>query len=418
MLWQATIGRLSALGLETFGSVTMDSTEPGLPANPTMRDINDYCVKNNLPSLAQGMIELPPPEKLCRLVGETAKAASVHKYCDRFGAPEYRTAISSFLKVEYSIDATPENVLACQGVSGAIVGALSLAAKLSESRYGVVRKIGLVVPFYTYHKFQIEYCFGKDKIDYISSREDFGPDWTAISNSVSHGLSAVLFCNPGNPTGRVWAKEEVERLVELTSQHGCMLIVDECYCDLIWEGKQHYSAVNTAIREHVVVARGFSKILGCQSWRVGYCVSSASTVGQLMRIMDPIYICTPWLQYVIAQYLAEERTDFCHHKMKLQALMRDNWKKLSKALASAFNWTPIEPEGSMYGLFKHQSSSDMEATVLALKRGIGVCPGNIFYPSDTEHSGYIRIHCGISSAKTDRILEVLSSTQDIFVIQK
>ena len=78
-----------------------------------------------------------------------------------------------------------------------------------------------------------------------------------------------------------------------------MLIVDECYCDLIvctlpfhacatillfcasshlcfqWEGKQHYSAVNTAIREHVVVARGFSKILGCQSWRVGYCVSSA-----------------------------------------------------------------------------------------------------------------------------------------------
>jgi aspartate/methionine/tyrosine aminotransferase len=83
---------------------------------------------------------------------------------------------------------------------------------------------------------------------------------------------------------------------------------------MVWDGIQFYSPIQTSLSDTVVVVRGFSKVLGAQSWRVGYVVSTPKMVDELMRVADPIYICVSWLQHAIARYVSES-SDFVvrHH---------------------------------------------------------------------------------------------------------
>ncbi len=111
----------------------------------------------------------------------------------------------------------------------------------------------------------------------------------------------------------------------------------------------------------IVQVRGFSKVLGCQSWRLGYVVSSAETVALLMKLADPIYICIPFLQHAMGDYLTNHFKDFTEHKAAVGDLICKyffwlawihdrNWELLSVALKESLGWEPIQPAGSMYGM--------------------------------------------------------------------
>lgn len=79
--------------------------------------------------------------------------------------------------------------------------------------------IGLIEPFYTYHIFQVERCFGKGThVTYLplfGPDRDYAPNWELLEKEIPH-LDLVLCCNPSNPTGKVWKQEEMQRLVKLT----------------------------------------------------------------------------------------------------------------------------------------------------------------------------------------------------------
>lgn len=374
-----------------------------LPETATMRDIFDFCVKNDLYNLAQGMVELPPPKKLRQRAADVLNQDEVHQYRNRFGETEYRQAIQKILKEHYKVEASLDSILATAGVTGAIFSTLM---NLRKTR-GLNAKIGLMVPFYTYHLKQINEVFGKDP-EFLSTKDDFTPDWDLIQKKLDEGLDLILLCNPGNPQGNVWSKENMLKLVEMTEKAKCILMLDEIYCDLVWTNN-FFSPIQTKIYDHVVVCRGFSKTLGAQSWRVGYLVTSPALADQIMKIHDPIYISVPVQQHAIAQYLAEDYEDFTQHVQSVADLMQENWKLLSKALQDRLGWEPVHPEGSMYGLFLHKKDSDRTAVMEALEVGVGVAPGNIFWPYLPKNTKYVRIHCGISLDKTKKILEKIQS---------
>lgn len=65
-------------------------------------------------------------------------------------------------------------------------------------------------------------------------------------------------CNPGNPQGNVWTRDEILKIVELTEKYKSLLLVDEIYCDLVFKGK-FFSPINEKLFDHVIACRGFSK---------------------------------------------------------------------------------------------------------------------------------------------------------------
>ncbi len=69
--------------------------------------------------------------------------------------------------------------------------------------------------------------------------------YTEIEKALKEkGVECIMLCNPGNPTGRVWTKEEIQKLTALTKQYNSYLILDEIYCDMTFDGASHYSPIN------------------------------------------------------------------------------------------------------------------------------------------------------------------------------
>jgi len=124
---------------------------------------------------------------------------------------------------------------------------------------------------------------------------------------------------------------------------------------------------------------------------------------------DPIYISVNWFQHSLAEYLRTDVADYADHVARTGALLRTNWTILSEALRDALGWTPIEPHGSMYGMFYHKSASDVDAMIEALDVGVGVAPGNMFFPGTPANTGYTRIHCGITEEKARMMADVIRS---------
>lgn len=404
-----------------------------LPPNASMRDIFDYCQKMNLPSVAQGMIELDPPATILELARDKLFIGgqdSVHMYRGRLGEDEYLDGVLHMLHEHYRVPVSGglkrSNLLATQGVTGACV---ALFATLMQQR---LNKIGLVSPFYTYHLKQIYSVFGDNHpvhfIDCIEGEEDASSsspsstmiDFDALENNLlkKGELHCLIICNPCNPSTRIWPRSDLDRLVQLCARYGVILLLDECYCDMVWSNGDEHGRLYTplidpetqSVHSHVVVARGFSKNLGCQSWRVGYAIAHESMVQKMAMAADPIYICVPWLQHPMGKYLREHLTDFQEHLNRVNQLLRANWTVMRDAFVEALGWEAIEPEGTMYGLFRHGKSSDMEAVQDALEKGVGVTPCNIFYPGTPKNTGLIRIHCGISEEKAKLIAQLLLSS--------
>lgn len=372
-----------------------------------MRDIFDLCQRHGLPSLAQGMIELPPPEKLREIAARTVMKTGVHTYRTRMGEEDYRSSVAAMVQKVYGEQVEPANVLATAGVAGGVTAAL-----FHLRRRNPKAKVALMEPFYTYHSLEVERAFCRPP-DVIPSGDECAPNWPELRRRAEAGeLQGVIVTNPLNPSGHVFTQEEVAMLLKLADA-GLFIIFDECYLDMVFSGR-HASPLVGGLRDNVVACRGFSKCMGCQSWRVGYALSTPATLTGMMQMMDPVYICVNWTQHALAEYFNEHIDDFTQHCESLKALLQENWKVLSEAFQRRFGWRPLEPHGTMYGMFRHSDESDIKACERALRAGVGICPGNCFFgdvAQPPKNTGWVRIHCGVSREKARAIADVLDAPE-------
>jgi aspartate/methionine/tyrosine aminotransferase len=210
----------------------------------------------------------------------------------------------------YHTTVPKEAVIGTSGVTGALFAALEMM-----DRKGV-KKIGLTNPFYTYHLKHIDIISKGGKAVYVqleTENDSFDINWKSLEEQLADGMQALIICNPGNPTGKVYSRKDLDRVVELTAKHNCYLILDEIYADLVWEGNVFYSPIQEQLHKHVISCRGFSKNLACQSWRLGFLVSHPDTVTEILNFHDPVYISVPILQHAVATYLRENLKDYQKH---------------------------------------------------------------------------------------------------------
>lgn len=424
-----------------------------------MRDIFDVCQAHGLPSLAQGMIEFPPPEPLRQEAAKAVMKPDVHTYRTRMGEQSYREAIAGMVHQVYGEkNVGPDNVLAVAGVAGGVTAALlhlrrskedaaakqrAAAAEKGEKFEETEVTMAIMEPFYTYHFHECERAFcrpplvipatGEHKVEGegTAGRMGAAPNWDELNRLVdANKVHGVIITNPMNPSGHVLTEEEVNMLLDLADTKDLFVIFDECYLDMIFNDKTYISSIaskldkieggeeppakkgrqEAKLRKNVVACRGFSKCMGCQSWRCGYAISHQDTLVGMMTMADPLYICTNWTQHAMAEYFKNNLGHFREHCTTLNALLKGNWELLREAFKAKFGWESIEPDGTMYAMFKHSDETDIKACERALRAGVGICPGNVFYGNAMKppaRSGWVRIHCGVSREKAQAIAKTL-----------
>ncbi len=231
------------------------------------------------------------------------------------------------------------------------------------------------------------------------SQRGFRVDWDEVAAALTLRTRMIIINTPHNPTATVFAAGDIERLTVLTRGTGIVILSDEVYEHVVFDGAQHHGMARyPELAERSVIVSSFGKSYHVTGWRVGYCLAPAALTSEIRKIHQFMMFAadTP-MQYAFVEALADERS-----YLDLSAFYQHKRDLLAGALAeSRFELLPSE--GSFFMLarfrgFSHESDSEF---VLRMIRDAAVAtiPLSAFYSDGTDH-GLIRL----SFAKDDATL--------------
>ena len=363
-------------------------------AQSEIRAMTQACASANGLNMAQGVCDTPVPPIV--LEGAEKAIRDGHNVYTRFdGLPELRQAISDKLAHYNRIRADPETeVTVSAGATGAFHCAC--AALLNPGD-----EVILFEPYYQYH---ISALVAVEAVPVVVHMQP--PAWTyplaQLEQVVTSNTKAIIVNSPGNPSGKVFSRTELEALAEFACRHDLFVLTDEIYEYFLYDGRQHVSMASLPdMAERTVTIGGYSKTFSVTGWRIGYSVAAEPWTRAIGAMNDLLYVCAPApLQMGVARGIQELPGDF------YGSLARDYQRKRDRfcgALAKA-GLTPSIPEGAYYVLADVSrlpgDTGKARAMYLLENTGVAGVPGEAFFTGRTG-ADFIRF----SYAKTDLDLE-------------
>ena len=188
------------------------------------------------------------------------------------GSETYRTKIAAYYK-RNAIDVTHKDIIVTTGGSEALLFAFGSIMDEDD-------EIIIPEPFYAnYNGFST--ASGINVIPVISKIEDnFAlPPIEEFEKLITPKTKAILICNPGNPTGYLYSKEEIKKLASIVKKHDLFLIADEVYREFVYDGIEHYSILQEpGLEKHAIIIDSVSKRYSMCGARIGYLVSKNNEV--------------------------------------------------------------------------------------------------------------------------------------------
>ena len=359
-----------------------------------IRAMTQACASVKGLNMAQGVCDTPVPSIV--LEGAQRALARGYNLYTRFdGLPELREAIARKLAHYNGIQADPDRDIT---VSAGATGAFHCAcAALLDPGDEVI----LFEPYYQYH---ISALVAVEACPVIVKMQ--APDWTfaasALEQAITPKTKAILVNSPGNPSGRVLAREELEVIAQCACRHDLFVFTDEIYEYFLYDGRSHVSiATLPNMAERTVTIGGYSKTFSVTGWRIGYSVAAGSWNQAIGAMNDLLYVCAPApLQMGVAQGINDLSDHFYQDLSRSYQRKRD---RFCAALTEA-GLTPSIPQGAYYVLadVSRLPGRDGKSRALYLlnKTGVAGVPGEAFF-TGREGANFIRF----SYAKTDDDLE-------------
>ncbi len=191
----------------------------------------------------------------------------VLSYARSEGSEEYRTKLSRYYATN-NIAVSPQHIIATTGGSEALLFTIGSITDPGD-------EVIIPEPFYAnYNGFST--ASGVQVVPVISGIEDnFAlPKIEDFEKLITAKTKAILICNPGNPTGYLYSKEEIEKLKQIVLKHDLFLIADEVYREFVYDGAQHHSIMSeTGLDQHAIMIDSVSKRYSMCGARIGCIVS-------------------------------------------------------------------------------------------------------------------------------------------------
>ncbi len=188
-------------------------------------------------------------------------------YSDARGIYPARLAVSQSFERRGVIGVTPDDVFLGNGVSELIV--MSLQALLNAGDEVLVPS-----PDYPLWTGAVSLCGGRAVHYWCAEQDDWAPDLDHVASQITARTRALVIINPNNPTGAVYSRETLLGLLELARKHGLLVLTDEIYDQILYEGAVHHSAAALAPDLLVLTLGGLSKTYRLAGFRSGWLVVS------------------------------------------------------------------------------------------------------------------------------------------------
>ena len=196
----------------------------------------------------------------------------VLEYSHSAGILSYRKKLVEYYK-KWGIDVTPEEMIVTTGGSEAILFAMNSCLDPGD-------EVIIPEPFYAnYNGFSVTSGVVVKPIDSVIETGFALPPIQAFEEAITSKTKAIMICNPNNPTGYLYSKEELESLKEIVLKHDLFLFSDEVYREFTYDGNQHYSVMNLkGIEQNVVLLDSISKRYSACGARIGVLISKNKEV--------------------------------------------------------------------------------------------------------------------------------------------
>jgi len=319
-------------------------------------------------------------------------------YSESAGLPRLREAIAAKLARDNGIDADPSEILV---TVGAIEGLAAAIMALVDPGDEVI----LPTPTYSTHIRQVMLASARPVFAPIIEEDGYALDIDAVEAAVTPKTRAILYCSPANPTGAVFAEDDLRKLADLALRHDLAVVTDEAYEYFTYDGTKHVSIGSLPEMEgRVVSCFTFTKTYAMTGWRIGYLHAGPELIPQIKKAHIPLAICAP----VVSQYAAlaalqgpqECVTDFRNHYRSARDLMCARLDRLG----SVFSYS--KPRGSylMFPRILVDEGADSAAFCKRLlsEGHVSTTPGVAFGPTGERH---LRLSFCVSEEEIDKAFD-------------
>lgn len=358
---------------------------------------NEYGAVN----LSQGFPDFEPPKAITDRLSKVALEGP-HQYAVTWGAQNFREALSA--KQEHftgmKVDPNSEIVITCGSTEA------MMAAMMSVTNPG--DKVIIFSPFYE--------NYGADTI--LSGAEPiyvplippkFEFDADLLEDAFRQGAKALILCNPSNPCGKVFSKEELKIIADLAIKYDTFVITDEVYEHIIYEPYQHtYLSTLPGMRERTIECSSLSKTYSITGWRLGYVIAAPEVIDRVKKVHDFLTVgaAAPLMEAAVTglKFKDEYYKELQNHYTHMRNIFVNGLENIG------LNFT--KPQGAYYVLVDISEfgyESDLKfCEDLAGKVGVGAVPGSSFFKEDINY--LIRFHF---AKKDETLLKALDNLAEI-----
>lgn len=368
-----------------------------------IRRMTRIAIAHNAVNLSQGFPDFDPPGQLVEALQRVAKEGP-HQYAITWGSREFRKALAEKQTRFMGMPIDPETqiVVTC-GSTEAMMVAMMTVCDPGD-------KVIVFSPFYENYVADTILC-GAEPI-YVTLRPpafDFDPE--ELTKAFRQRPKALILCNPSNPTGKVFSRQELELIARLAEEYDTFVITDEVYEHIVMPPYRHtYFASLPGMFERTLSCSSLSKTYSITGWRLGYVIAPAAISDNARKVHDFLTVgaAAPLQEASIAgltlpdQYYEELRTfytekrDFFLHGLDEAGLTYTN------------------PQGAYYVMVDISSftkGSDMEfCEWMAKEVGVAAVPGSSFFREEVNH--LIRFHFAKKEATLREAVSRLKTLQE------
>lgn len=230
-------------------------------------------------NLAQGFPDFDPPEELLSAL-ERAARGPFHQYAVTWGAPRFRTALAAKIARFTGMEVDPDRhlVVTC-GSTEAMMVAMMTACNPGD-------KVIVFSPFYENYAADA-ILSGAIPIYVPLNPPGFGFDTDELARAFAQKPKAIVLCNPSNPTGKVFTREELLTILDLAERHDAFVITDEPYEHITFAPHEHtYFATLPGAFERTITCNSLSKTYSITGWRLGYVHAAPAVIAQARKVHD------------------------------------------------------------------------------------------------------------------------------------
>ncbi len=251
-------------------------------------------------NLSQGFPDFDPPAALLDAMARAVNNGG-NQYAPMPGLPYLREQIAGQLLLHRGVNADPDTEItvvpgATEGIFCAIMAAV-----------GTGDEVIVFDPCYDSYEPAIQLA-GARAVHVPLSAATFSVDWERLEAAVTPRTRMLIINSPHNPTGSILTSADMVQLEALVERHGLLVVSDEVYEHLVFDGRQHHSVLQyPGLRRRSVAVFSFGKTYAVTGWKTGYCVAPPALTAELRKIHQFVcFVAVTPVQQALADFMAEE----------------------------------------------------------------------------------------------------------------